>query len=99
MTMEAVIHSLALLMIERHGAEASYVAAERVRVLAGCNDRQISKTWHLISRRIDEIAPPMPKGDIFSWPEPIDRVQFMSLGIDRDEESEVDSAEDPELVS
>lgn len=98
MTMESVIHSLAHLMIERHGEEASYTAAERARVLADCNDRQTSRTWHLIARKIDEIAPPQPKSDSFSWPERIDLMHPTSIGEDRNEEADVESTKEAELV-
>lgn len=97
-TMESVIDSLAHLLIERHGEQASYTAAERARVLGDCNDRRTSRTWYLISRKIDEIAPPVPKSDYFSWPEAIDRLHSTSPDMNRDKKSDVESAEQGELV-
>ena len=60
MDMEPITNSIALLLIEKYGEHASYVAAERARVLEGCNDRRIALSWDRVCRRINEIAPFMP---------------------------------------
>ena len=98
MTTDSTIDSLANLMIEKYGAEASYTAAERSRVLSDCNDRRTSRTWFLISRRIDQIAPPMPNGDFLPRPELIDDMQSTSAGVASDSEVVDEHAKDPELV-
>ncbi len=99
MTTEPTIHSLANLMIENYGAEASYIAAERSRVLRDCNDRQTSRTWFLISTRIDQIAPPLPQGDPLPWPEQIDHIPSTPAALDNDSDVADERVEDPELVS
>ncbi len=99
MTMESVIHSLANMMIEHYGEEASYTAAERSRVLRDCNDQRTSRTWYLISRRIDQIAPPLPKSDFLLWPEQINRMHSTSVGADRDSGLGDELVEDAELVT
>ena len=98
MTTDSTIDSLANLMIETYGAEARYTAAERSRVLSDCNDRRTSRTWFLISRRIDQIAPPMPNGDFPPRSELIDGMQSTSAGADSEPGLADESAKDPEPV-
>ena len=93
------IESLANLMIERYGEEASYTAAERSRVLRDCNDRQSSRTWFLVSMRIDQIAPPLPKSDSLRWPEESDRMPSTSAGVDPVSDLGDELVEDAELVT
>ena len=99
MTTDSTIDSLANLMIETYGAEASYTAAERSRVLRDCNDRQTSRTWFLISRRIDQIAPPASNGDFPPRSEQIDQVQPVSVELDSDPDAADERAKDPALVT
>ena len=99
MTTETTIESLANLMIENYGAEASYTAAERSRVLRDCNDRQSSRTWFLISRRIDQIAPPLPKSNSLPWLERTDGMPSTSVGADHEPSLGDESVEDMELVT
>ena len=98
MTTETTIESIANLMIEKYGAEASYTAAERSRVLRDCNDRQSSRTWFLISKRIDQIAPPLSKNDSLPWLEQTDRMQSISAEVDREPALGDERVEDPDLV-
>ena len=84
MIMESAIDSIAQLMIECYGAQASYTAAERARILEACNDRQTSRTWNLISRRIRNIAPPLPKTDSFPWLERTERLRPAIVAVDHD---------------
>jgi hypothetical protein len=86
-------------LIERHGEEASDIAAERVRVLAGCKDREVSRTWQLISRRIQEIAPARKGEDSFSWAERLGLAEAMSLGIVEDADDELEEADEAEPVA
>ena len=99
MATEMTIESLANLMIERYGEEASYTAAERSRVLRDCNDRQSSRTWFLVSMRIDQIASPLPKSDSLRWPERIDRMPSTSAGADPVSGLGDELVEDAELVT
>ncbi len=99
MTTETTIESLANLMIEKYGAEASYTAAERSRVLRDCNDRQSSRTWFLISRRIDQIAPPLPKSNSLPRLERTDGMPSTSVGADHEPGLGDESVEDMELVT
>ncbi len=98
MITETTIDSLANLMIEKYGAEASYTIAERSRVLRDCNDRQSSRIWFLISRRIDQIAPPLPKSGSPPWLERADGMQATSAEVDREPALGDERVEDPELV-
>ncbi len=99
MIMDSAIDSIARLMIERHGEQASFKAAVRARVLETCNDRQTSRTWSRISRRIDEIAPPVWNDEFGLPPEPIDRVDAPSMDVDADADHGAGSVDSPELVT
>ncbi len=98
MTTETTIESLANLMIEKYGVEASYTAAERSRVLRDCNDLQSSRTWFLISRRIDQIAPPLPKSDSLPWLEQADHMQSTLAEVNYDSDLGDERFKHPELV-
>ena len=87
MMMESTIDSIARLMIERHGEDASFTATIRARVLETCNDRQTSRTWSLISRRIDEIAPRIWTADFGLRRDQIDLVDAPSIDIDGSDDS------------
>ena len=69
MITDLTIESLAMLMIEKYGEEASFTAVERSRVLRDCGDGQSSRAWLSISRKIDRIAPALPKSDPQPAPE------------------------------
>ncbi len=99
MIMESAIDSIARLMIERHGEQASFKAAVRARVLENCNDRQTSRTWSLISRRIDEIAPRIWTNDFGLRPEPIDWIDAPSIDVNVDADHGAGSDDSPELVT
>ena len=98
MIKETTINSLAKLLIEKHGVEASHIAAERSRVLRDCNDRPSSRTWFLISQRIDQIAPPLPISDSFPWLKKADQMQSTPAEVDRDPVLGGERFEFPELV-
>ena len=99
MTMDLTIDSLANLMIEKYGEDASFTAAERSRVLRSCGDGQSSRSWLLISRRIDRIAPPRPKSDTNLWPEKFGLMPSAPDTDVRDSSFSEDRAEDAELVT
>jgi hypothetical protein len=99
MTMDITIDSLANLMIKQYGEDASFTAAERSRVLRDCNDGQSSRTWLLISRRIDLIAPPQPKADTSLWPAKIGLAPPTSGGETPNSDLSEELVEDAELVT
>ena len=99
MTIDMTIDSLANLMIEQYGEDASFTAAERSRVLKDCNDGQSSRTWLLISRRIDLIAPPQPKSDSSLWPANIGLAPSPPGGEQLNSNRSEELVEDAELVT
>ncbi len=98
MITETTVGSLAKLLIEKHGVEASDIAAERSRVLRDCNDRQSSRTWFLISQRIDQIAPSLPIRDSFPWLEQADDMPSDPAEVDGEPALGGERVEVPELV-
>ena len=98
MITETTVESLAKLMIEKYGVDASDTAVERSRVLRDCNDRQSSRTWFLIASKIDQIAPPLPKGDSLPWLDQADPMQSTLTEVDREPALEDERVEAPELV-
>ena len=99
MTMDLTIDSLANLMIRQYDEDASFEAAERFRVLRDCNDGQSSRTWLLISRRIDLIAPPQPKSDPNPWPANIGLAPSTQGGETPNSDLGEELIEDAELVT
>lgn len=99
MTMELAIDSIAQSMIARYEQDASFIATRRARVLETCNDRQLARTWYFISRRIDEIAPPLPKSDFRPWPEQNDQTHAPSADVDREADRHDQSAGNGVLVT
>ncbi len=99
MTMELAIDSIAQSMIARYEQDASFIADRRARVLEACNDRQLSRTWFLISARIDAIVPPLPNSDFHAWPDSNDRGHAPSPGVDRAAAPHDQSADNRVLVT
>ena len=97
MDMEPITNSIALLLIEKYGEYASTVAAERARVLEGCNDRQIALSWDLVCRRIEQIAPFMPKDASRDMLDPFEPMPVRSRGFDLDDD--VQDEDELELVT
>ena len=99
MTMESAIDLIAQSMIARYGQDASFTAAQRARVLETCNDRQVSRTWFLISGRIDEIAPPVPKSEFRPSPEQYDWMLDPSADVERETSLHDEPADKADLVT
>ena len=98
MITDLTIDSLAQLMIEKYGEEASFTAVERSRVLRDCGDGQSSRAWLSVSRRIDKIAATLPKST--SKPLP-DELLNAASGILEDGiplEAPAKPTDEPELV-
>ena len=71
MITDLTIDSLAMLMIEMYGEDASFTAVERSRVLRDCGDGQSSRAWLSISQKINRIAPTLPQSEFRPWVEKI----------------------------
>ena len=98
MITDLTIESLAMLMIEKYGEDASFTAVERSRVLRDCGDGQSSRAWLSISQKIDKIALTLPEIDLRPWVE-----KLAETHSDLDEESIEPSTREmpvrePELV-